>query len=308
VKPDRSKVQIHSFPPPGWYPDPYRVELQRYYRVELQRYWDGTQWTSHTVPSFHIPTLAATYPEQVVRAKKSWGLGDVALGLGAFFFVSLVLGLLVAVVAVAIEGPQVDLANDAITLFFLIAGGVGSAVAFLGVPLYASYRKGERSLSRDFGLRFTWLDPVLGVGMAIVGLAFSVAVSLASNAIFGETPTNTGGLPTSFSGPEIVMFLVVLVVVAGVIPFVEELFFRGLMLRAIQKRFGVVAAVVGSTVVFGLAHITGAENLSSLVAIPIVTGVYGLIFALVTVKTNRLGASIIAHTLINATAVLALFA
>src|SRR5206468_11743509 len=44
-----------------------------------------------------------------------------------------------------------------------------------------------------------------------------------------------------------------IVVVVGA-PIVEELFFRGLVLRSLQRRFGDAWAVVGSAVLFGLAH------------------------------------------------------
>ncbi len=45
----------------------------------------------------------------------------------------------------------------------------------------------------------------------------------------------------------------VLIAVVGA-PLVEELFFRGLLLRSIEKRLGWVWAIVGSSVFFGLAH------------------------------------------------------
>jgi uncharacterized protein len=251
------------------------------------------------------------YPETLVQKRKSWGLGDVAIGFAVFFVVSFVLTGIVAVAGFGLQGGATSvsdlLSNDVISILLLVATGVGSAAAFLGVPLYATYRKGQRSLRKDFGLWFSGWDPLLAIGMSLAGLVVSAIITITSAALFGEQPSNTGGLPTSFSGPKIILIFVTFVVVAVVVPVVEEVFFRGLMLRALQKRFSDVVAVLGSSAVFGLVHITGAATLSSLIAIPLVTGFYGVVFALVTVKTGRLGPAILAHMIINGTAVLALF-
>lgn len=303
--------------PPGWYPDPYRFNWLRY--------WNGTQWTENSAPAQqqhtqqHLPQYPPQYLPQTVYPEtqkvKSWGLGDVAVGFGIFFLASGILVVLTLLIA-ALSGPDslANISENGITgggfasIAIIIASGIGSATAFLGVPLYATYFKGKKSLTKDFGLKFKLADLPLGLGMAAAGMLASVAVTVTSQSIFGENVTNTGGLPTSFSGPNIILIAVMLIVVAGIIPVVEEVFFRGLMLKAVEKRYSTKAAIITTSIVFGFAHLGGATSLGGVVSIPIVTGIYGLIFALAAVKTQRIGSSVIAHIIINTTAVVALFA
>jgi uncharacterized protein len=288
-------VSANNLTPSGWYTDPIDKSLYRY--------WDGSNWTYHTSPRL----LATPHPETVRTNKKSytveqrWGLGEVGLGLLTFFFISVVL-VIMAAAFFQINGEQ-ELTSPVATAVFIVAGAFGSLVAFAGAPLFASYVRGVKNLTKDFGLKFTWLDLPIGLGLAFGGLLVGGSISLLGQNIFGEEVTNTGGLPTATDGFNIFVFLVTFVSVALVIPVVEELFFRGLTLRALDKRFSTTTAVVGSSAFFGLMHFAGATNIGGLIIIPLVTGLYGLIFALITIKTKRLGASIVGHIIINGLAV-----
>ena len=93
----------------------------------------------------------------------------------------------------------------------------------------------------------------------------------------------------------------VAVVVVGVVlvaPFVEELFFRGLLLRALWGRMGRVATVVVSAVLFGLAHVQLLQ-LPALVA-------FGLVSGALVVLTRRLAPAMWAHAAFNSFTVVAL--
>jgi membrane protease YdiL (CAAX protease family) len=81
-------------------------------------------------------------------------------------------------------------------------------------------------------------------------------------------------------------------------PIVEELFFRGLLMRAIDHRYGAVAAVAGSSVVFGLAHFEPLQ-LPALI-------LFGIVLAILAQRSGRLGPGIIAHATFNAATVLTL--
>jgi len=88
-----------------------------------------------------------------------------------------------------------------------------------------------------------------------------------------------------------------IVVVVGA-PVVEELFFRGLVLRSLQRRFGDVWAVVGSAMLFGVAHFEPLQ-LPALVGLGVVLGVMA-------VYNKRLGPSIFAHAGFNLVTMIAL--
>jgi hypothetical protein len=185
-------------------------------------------------------------------------------------------------------------------LLSVAAGWVG----FVGWPILASYRKGQRSLARDFGLVFRPVDLGWGVLGGLAVLAMTVALNLFWYVVSGaDPPDNSGFLPES---PSLLTAVVLLVAVAVVTPFAEELFFRGLLLRALEKRFTTTIAVVGSSVVFGALHIGGVTSAASLgelalhgIFIGIVITGYGAVFALLDVYTGRLWPSIVAHMVVN---------
>ncbi len=78
-----------------------------------------------------------------------------------------------------------------------------------------------------------------------------------------------------------------------VAPIVEELYFRGLLLRTIERRWGVAVAVIGSSLFFGATHF-------QLLQLPGLT-LAGFVFALAVVRTGRIGAAIAVHVGFNAT-------
>jgi membrane protease YdiL (CAAX protease family) len=88
-----------------------------------------------------------------------------------------------------------------------------------------------------------------------------------------------------------------LVVVVGAAIF-EELFYRGLWMRAIARRTGPVPAVVLSALLFGLMHFQGVDTFA-------LTG-FGLIAGGLATRYKRLGPAIWAHVAFNLTALITL--
>jgi len=99
-------------------------------------------------------------------------------------------------------------------------------------------------------------------------------------------------------GVKLAVIALTAVVVA---PVVEELFFRGLLLRALQRRFSAPAAVAISGATFGAVHLLdpGAYViLPALVALGMLSGVFA-------VRTGNLSRSILLHAGFNLLAVAA---
>ncbi|MDQ4070068.1 MAG: CPBP family intramembrane metalloprotease, partial [Actinomycetota bacterium] len=90
--------------------------------------------------------------------------------------------------------------------------------------------------------------------------------------------------------------LLVAVVVGA--PIVEELFFRGLLLRSLQRRFSPGLAVAISSVVFGLAHFSPLP-FRAVILVMVSLSVFGAVLAILAVRTGRLGPSIVAHATFN---------
>jgi membrane protease YdiL (CAAX protease family) len=79
-------------------------------------------------------------------------------------------------------------------------------------------------------------------------------------------------------------------------PFCEEFFFRGFLLEKITALGGVKIAVVSTSVLFGISHLSYTYSYTAFLAV-----ILGVIFALVTIKTKNLYTAIFAHTLLNVT-------
>lgn len=208
--------------------------------------------------------------------------------------VGYVVGLLVAITA---EGAWVGAhANNSNSLGAVVAGTVGLWVGLAGAPLWISRVSGSGSLVADFGLRFRLPDPlvgaVAGVGSQYV-LDYLVYLPVQSNRQLihqvGQPARHIAGLA---HGGGVVLLVAVVVVGA---PVAEELFFRGLLLRALQPRIGAPGAVAVSAVAFGLAHFEPLQ-------LPVLAG-FGMVLGIVALRTGRLGPGIFAHAAFNALAV-----
>ena len=224
-----------------------------------------------------------------------WGMGDAVLGL----VLTVVVPTAVAVAVVVASGRD-DL--DDISLWATALLQVPLWAGLLGAPLRASYLKGRRSLADDFGLRMKPMDVPLGLAVGFVGqIVLLLLLSLVYHLLgvdidkVGETAEELTEGATDAVG---VILLVLIVGLAA--PVFEELFYRGLWLRAIERRAGTVAAVIGSSVLFGVVHFEPYD-------LPALIG-FGAIAAVLTVRTGRLGPAIWAHVAFNITAVVGLLA
>jgi len=224
-------------------------------------------------------------------------MGDVLIGL-----VLWILGGIVAVVVLIALGDEstaiTDLSLGALTVS-LVSGWIG----LLGWPIIATRWKGQRSLALDFGLQVRLVDLGWGALGAVVALAVSFFGDVLWTVFSGSSvPTNTDFLPER-PGALTIIALVVLVGVCT--PAVEELFFRGLFLRSVGRRWNLTVGVVVSSIVFGMLHIQGSTWAEALFMLG-VTAAYGAVFALLVVRAEgRLGPAIIAHMGVNIVGVLA---
>ncbi|MHB8439524.1 MAG: CPBP family intramembrane glutamic endopeptidase, partial [Acidimicrobiales bacterium] len=106
-------------------------------------------------------------------------------------------------------------------------------------------------------------------------------------------------LTGAFHGSDIA---VIGVLTICIVPFVEELLFRGLFLRGSLRAFrgagrvlGPVLSIVLTGVVFGLAHFEALETLG--------LAVFGALLALLAYRYKRLGPCVVAHATFNLVAI-----
>jgi hypothetical protein len=220
-------------------------------------------------------------------------MGDAVLATVVGLFASLVIGG-IALTAANVEDTD-DLALWAVGLLELPLW-----LGLLGVPVLAARRKGSGSLGRDFGLTMRWKDIPIGLGSgfaAQVGFALLVPplyrlVGVDADKI-GETAEKLGDRATQ---PLAALCLFVIVVIGA--PIIEEIAYRGLWLRAAERRWGLALGVIVSSIVFGLVHFQPYDT-------PILIGI-GLVLGALAARYGRLGPAIWAHAAFNFTAFVAI--
>ena len=220
-----------------------------------------------------------------------WGLGDFFL----VYFAGLVVSFVGLAVAVAITG---DKSGHLGALSVALAAG-GQFGGWLGATAVVARTKGH-SLRRDFGFTLrihAWWGVFAGLGLFLVGsLMILPIVELINNEhqqVAQDLADATGAK------------LVVLVVLAGLLaPVVEELLFRGLLLRALRRRIEPTAAIAVQALVFAFVHPLLSPSLGDLAVVP-------ALFLLATASgiasetTGDLSASILMHIGFNLVTTLA---
>ena len=128
---------------------------------------------------------------------------------------------------------------------------------FVGVPWFAARIKGN-GLVRDFRLRGEPWDSVLGLVRRGRRRSWSCCPcsTSPSTSLFDKTRTTCPRWPASSpTGPPTRSACILLVLIVGIgAPIVEEIFYRGLLFRSMENRFGTWPAIVGSGVIFGASH------------------------------------------------------
>ena len=229
-----------------------------------------------------------------------WGMGDVLIGLLLWVVGGIIASVVVLTTTEGAPGTTVDLTD--LGLGAIIVSIVAGWPGFLGWPILATWFKGQRSLAKDFGLRLKPIDIGWGVLGGIAALMLSVIAGIVWRVLSDSPePSNADFLP---SDPSAGTAIGLILLVAVFTPIVEELFFRGLFLRAVGRRFGLPWAVAASSLVFGLLHFQGG-GLHGLF-ISAVTATYGAVFAVLVIRSaGRLAPSIVAHMVVNGVGVVA---
>lgn len=201
--------------------------------------------------------------------------------------------------------PELSITEITYNPLVLTAGLLALWVVFAGYPAFVTATKGTRSLAHDFGWRFTRRDLLIGVAVGGVLRAADSAVGAAAGRIIDMSDNDNAAWLTM---PRPVLWTAFFVVGASLIaPVLEELFFRGFVMRTIArikripKRWVTLCAVIGSSILFGSMHARGFS--ASALYVPLVTGSLGAVLAFMTVRAGRLGPAVVTHIVFNVTGV-----
>ena len=220
--------------------------------------------------------------------EQPWGVRHVIFGwlLGQ---VSVIL----VFVAIKAVSSSIDLDDPSLDVIAILQSALW--VGTLGIPLWLHFIKGISW--KDFGWGFQKNDIFSGL---LIGLGTQIAAGLLylplklifDNLDVSEPARELVDKATGFG-----VFLLFLVVVVGA-PLVEELFFRGLTLKAFEKKMSSRLALLLSSLFFAIAHL-------QLIQFPALF-LFGLVAGYLVKKYDRLGRAVWAHVGFNATTVVAL--
>jgi uncharacterized protein len=204
---------------------------------------------------------------------------------------------MVAATAIGFGGVLVDLPDAALVLVtYLIVFGAwfewcrrvaaphGGMVRALGAPSRRRWRWSDVGWGA-----IAWFS-LLGVSIAVTLVVMALRIPRSAN---GEQIADVGGATqAAFAGAALV----------GA-PIVEELLFRGVMLRSLTRRIGVRAAVVGQGALFGVYHANPVYGWGN-VGLVLQLGAVGIVLGAWTVHRNgRLLPAMTAHFILNLIAI-----
>lgn len=258
------------FPPPttapaGWYPDPLGGG---------QRYFDGLAWAPVS-PRFAEPE---EHPSLPISA---------ALGALGVLIVSLVVGKVIVEALTTYEWPLLVYIALSVLLSY------GPSVAW---GVYVRRRWGSGRLA-SLGWKFRWSD--LGWGpLTWLAAVLSQSVVAAAVLIF-DIPLSSNIDGTGDFDADRAYLIATLVAAVIAAPIVEEIVFRGLVMRGFLSRMGPVAAIGLQGVLFGVAHIDPVRGVGNIGLAMVLSGV-GIAFGVSAYITHRLGPTVIAHAIFNA--------
>ena len=219
-----------------------------------------------------------------------WSIADAAAG----FVVALVISVVAANIWVLATGER------DVTLGLTIVTLIAQWTGLIGAVVLASRRKGSGDVAADFGLRVEGRDIGPGIVAGVVSqLVLIPLLYLPFDLLGADLDVSEKARETTDLGRGAGLAVLALFIVVGA-PLVEELFFRGLLQRAVDRTHGPRWAIAVSAVAFGITHFQPVQLLG-LVA-------FGVVLAVLAQRAGRLGPALVAHVAFNATSVIALVA
>lgn len=256
----------------------------------------GLWGSAPAVPSDSTP------PPLIPQPKKGYGWGTVIFGLlGAVFFPAIPL-FAISVIAMATD-PNLTSDPAAATAKvedLIMSGPVIATLAVFtwlgllsGVFLAGRKTVGGWKAAVNWGWRKTDIPVGIGVGVGLVALSVIVSIVLKAFGVNTDELGNTD-IVTNATGFWLIFMAFGAVIVA---PLVEELMFRGVVLKTAVKSFNVIPGLIVTSVIFGLMHIQ--DTVASSVYTVSSTAAVGFCLGVLALKTKRLGSSIVAHGTFN---------
>ncbi len=240
----------------------------------------------------------AAEPIPAPPAAQRWGLGDALGGWLGVYLVSALWG-----IGVLAATGHVGDEFDELPLGVVALAQLGLAAGFFAVPWAVTRLKGN-GIVADLGLRARsadlWQGGLAGIAtqLVLLPLVYWPLLELLDKTTddlgeYAEALTDRASTPVD---------VILLVLIVGVMaPVFEEIFYRGLLQRALLKRGLPPVVAIGATAAFfGATHFQLLQLPGLILA--------GLVFGVLAHRSGRLGPAIAAHVTFNMVTVIALLA
>lgn len=233
------------------------------------------------------------------RERPWWGLGDVLLAIPivlAFALAGMAAG---AIVVALTSGEGFSMSEDVeLPLAFVAISSIGQQLGQFVWPWAVTKWKGF-TMKLDWRWSFKPVDIGLGLVVGLIAQVAAYLVGLGVSALVeleDQSDADNTQILTDAEGSPWLWVMIAVVIIGA--PISEEILFRGLILRAFEKRGGQVLAVLASTFLFAIVHFTGAGADGTLVLLSSI-GMVGLVLGIAAIVFDRLGPCVVAHMAFN---------
>lgn len=266
---------MNQLPPPttapaGWYPDPAGAGL---------RYFDGSAWgpvvpLGPTVQTFEE---RAPHPRLPMRA---------AIGALVILVTSLLVGKGLLDLLIELDWP--------LLVYVVMLGILGYGPSLVWC-WYVQRRWADDRWS-GIGWQFRWSD--LGWGPLAYLAAIGTQIAIAAIVLLLDIPiaSNVEEVSSSDIDRSYLVATVITAVIAA--PLVEEMVFRGVVMRGLLSKMGPFLAIPLQGVLFGVAHVDPVRGWGN-VGLAIVLSGVGIAFGAAAYLVRRVGATVVAHAIFN---------
>ena len=149
--------------------------------------------------------------------------------------------------------------------------------------------------------RVQWFSkwPLWGIGGYFAALPLVILISLLNQAIWQGQGGSNPILPIALQGKDPVALVIFFSTAAIAAPIFEEILFRGFLLPSLTRYFPTWGAIVLSSLIFAIAHL----SLSEVLPLTVLGMTLGFVYA----RSGNLLSSMLLHSLWNSGTLLSLF-
>ncbi len=176
--------------------------------------------------------------------------------------------------------------------YLLLAAG-GLVVLYFSIKAFLPLPEGWF----QFKIRSKW--PIWGIGGYFAALPLVILVSLINQRIWQGQGGSNPILPIALEGKDNVALAIFFITAAIAAPVFEEILFRGFLLPSLSRYMPVWGAILLSSFIFALAHL----SLSEVLPLTVLGMVLGFVYA----RSRNLLSSMLLHSLWNSGTLLSLF-